>query len=265
LDPASSQFRVEDCRTLHDLTRFCHEQAVHEIFSLDGQAFPVAAAKQLYCNAPMRWRLIDVGGGFTEEVSGKYVRLEQIASRPWLALWQGMLAVPWDGPPVTGSGLASVIVQSTMRPELASGAGWEEGNYFLVGRDFMNVQSRLGAHFATVEVLAGPDPEENFVLFTFQGGGADMARKQARLHLMAEPLEGIGFAVTIRADAARARRDHLSDAEALASVRALGYLMIHTRQLDMAMADAGLVAYFAGKIRAELAGLVKRAEDSLDP
>jgi len=265
LDPASSQFRVENCRTLHDLTRFCHEQAVHEIFSLDGQAFPVAAAKQLYCNAPMRWRLIDVGGGFTEEVSGKYVRLEQIASRPWLALWQGMLAVPWDGPPITGSGLASVIVQSTMRPELESGAGWEEGNYFLVGRDFMNLQSQLGAHFATVEVLAGPDPEENFVLFTFQGGGADMARKQGRLHLMAEPLEGIGFTVTIRADAARARRDHLSDAEALASVRALGYLMIHTRQLDMAMADAGLVAYFAGKIRAELAGLVRRAEDSLDP
>jgi pyruvate,water dikinase len=265
LDPASLEFRAENCRTLHDLTRFCHEQAVHEVFSLDGHAFPVAAAKQLYCNVPMQWRLIDVGGGFTEEVSGKYVRLEQIASRPWLALWQGMLAVPWDGPPVTGSGLASVIVHSTMRPELESGAGWEAGNDFLVGRDFMNLQSRLGAHFAAVEVLAGPDPDENFVLFTFQGGGADMARKQARLHLMAEPLEELGFAVTIRADTARARRDHLSDAEALDSVRALGYLMIHTRQLDMAMADAGLVAYFARKIRAELARLIGRAEDSLDP
>jgi pyruvate,water dikinase len=112
------------------------------------------------------------------------------------------------------------------------------------------------------EILVGT---EGGALERRAGGGADMARKQGRLHLMAEPLEGIGFTVTIRADAARARRDHLSDAEALASVRALGYLMIHTRQLDMAMADAGLVAYFAGKIRAELAGLFRRTEDSLDP
>jgi pyruvate,water dikinase len=262
LDPASSEFRAENCRTLHDLTRFCHEQAVHEIFSLNGKAFPLAAAKQLYCNTPMQWRLIDIGGGFTEEVSGKYVRVEQIASRPWLALWQGMLAVPWDGPPVTGSGLASVIVQSTMRPDLEVGAGWEEGNYFLVGRDFMNLQSRLGAHFAAVEVLAGPDAEENFVLFTFQGGGADMARKQARLRLMAEPLEECGFAVSIRADTARARRDHLSDVEALASVRALGYLIIHTRQLDMAMADAGLVAHLTAKLRTDVANLVRPSEQT---
>jgi pyruvate,water dikinase len=262
LDPASSEFRAENCRTLHDLTRLCHEQAVHEIFSLHGEGFPVAAAKQLYCSAPMQWRLIDIGGGFTEEVSGKYVRLEQIASRPWLALWHGMLAVPWDGPPITGSGLASVIMQSTMRPEWESRAGREEGNYFLVGRDFMNLQSRLGAHFAAVEVLAGPDPEENFVLFTFQGGGADMARKQARLHLMAEPLEEFGFTVTIRADTARARRDHLSDADALSNVRVLGYLMMHTRQLDMAMADAGLVAHFAAKLRADLANLVRPVEET---
>jgi pyruvate,water dikinase len=209
----------------------------------------------------MQWRLIDVGGGFAEEVSGKFVRVEQIASRPWLALWEGMLAVPWDGPPVTGSGLASVIMQSTMRPELESPAGWDEGNYFLVGRDFMNLQSRLGAHFAAVEVLAGPDPDENFVLFAFQGGGADLARKQSRLHLMAEVLEEFGFAVSIRADAARARRDHLSDAEALESVRALGYLIIHTRQLDMAMADAGLVAHFAAKLRADLARLVRPVQE----
>jgi pyruvate,water dikinase len=256
LDPGSGEFRAANCRTLHDLTRFCHEQAVHEIFSIDGQAFPLAAAKQLYCNTPMQWRLIDIGGGFTEEVGGKYVRVEQIASRPWLALWEGMLAVPWNGPPVTGSGLASVIMQSTMRPDLETGAGWEEGNYFLVGRDFMNLQSRLGAHFAAVEVLAGPDAEENFVLFAFQGGGADMARKQARLRLMAEPLQECGFAVSIRADTARARRDHLSDVEALASVRALGYLMIHTRQLDMAMADAGLVAHFTAKLRTDLANLL---------
>jgi len=262
LDAASPEFTIENCRTLHDLTRFCHEQAVREVFSLGREAFPVAAAKRLYCNAPMQWRLIDVGGGFTEELSGKYVRVEQIASRPWLALWEGMLAVPWDGPPITGSGLASVIVQSTMRPDLETHAGWQEGNYFLVGRDFMNLQSRLGAHFAAVEVLAGPDPEENFVLFAFQGGGADMARKQTRLHLMGELLEELGFAVVIRADAVRARRDHLSDAEALESVRALGHLIIHTRQLDMAMADASLVAHFAAKLRADLGRLIRPAEET---
>jgi hypothetical protein len=37
----------------------------------------------------------------------------------------------------------------------------------------------------------------------------------------------------------------------------LGYLMIHTRQLDMAMADAGLVAHFTAKLRADLANLLR--------
>ncbi|MFH0945270.1 MAG: PEP/pyruvate-binding domain-containing protein [Planctomycetota bacterium] len=255
VDPAVPEFKASNCRTLHDITRFCHEQAVQEVFRVEGGKFPQAAAKRLYFDVPMDWQLIDLGGGFHAEVKEKHVRLEEIACRPFLALWQGMTAVEWAGPPVSAGGLASVIMQSSMRPELENRSGWPDGNYFLVGRDFMNLQSRLGMHLASVEALAGQEAEENFVIFAFQGGGADMSRRQARLELMGSVLEGLGFDMTIKMDVGRARAAGVTAERALKMVRALGYLLIHTRQLDMAMTDSRLVVGHRGKMDEDLQAL----------
>jgi pyruvate,water dikinase len=256
LDPDAPDFRAERCRTLHDITRFCHERAVKETFEAgrDGR-FPHLASKQLHHNVRMQWWLLDLDDGFIGEIRGKYVKLEQIACEPFHALWKGMLAIPWEGPPaMDGRGFASVMFEATVNPALGSPLGPQQpqGNYFLVSRQFMNLQARFGAHFCVVEALAGKRAPENYVSFSFKGGAADARRKEARARFIADLLEGRGFVVDWRGDQLSARADGLPRAETIQRVQVVGYLLMHTRQLDMVMADPTAVESYRTKMRADL-------------
>jgi pyruvate,water dikinase len=256
LDPEAPDFRADRCRTLHDITRFCHEMAVKETFDAgrDGD-FPHLASKQLHHNVRMQWWLLDLNDGFVGEIRGKYVKLEQIACEPFHALWKGMLAIPWEGPPaVDGRGFAAVLFEATANPALGSPLGPQQpqGNYFLVSRQFMNLQARFGAHFCVVEALAGERAPENYVSFSFKGGAADESRKEARARFVGDLLEGHGFVVEQRGDLLGARADGLPRAETLQRVQVVGYLLMHTRQLDMVMANPSVVASYRKKMRADL-------------
>ncbi len=141
----------------------------------------------------MQWWVLDLGNGFKDTVKGKYVHLEDIACKPMLAIWDGMVAVPWDGPPaVSGRGLASVLFQATANPALSSPfkKPYANRNYFIISKHFMNLQSRFGFHFTNVEALAGDRPEENYLSFSFKGGAADHERKAGRARFIGELLCG---------------------------------------------------------------------------
>jgi pyruvate, water dikinase len=259
IDPDALGFRPSSCNTLHDITRFCHEKAVREMFDFGRRHnFPRHAAKQLHYNVPMQWWVLDLEDGFAGDIIGKYVRLEQIVCRPMLALWEGMVAVPWEGPPaLTRGGLASVLFEATANPALATPfrKPYAQRNYFMISRNFMNLQSRFGFHFAAVETLLSERDLENYLSFSFKGGAADMGRRSTRARLLADILEEQGFAVTVVEDNVVARVAGLPEADMEARLMAVGYLLMHTRQLDMAMADAAAVRHYGAKIRRDLAEL----------
>jgi pyruvate,water dikinase len=259
LDPEGIDFTPSACRTLHDITRFCHEQAVREIFAFGSDTtFPEYASKQLHHNVPMQWWILDLGGAFNKPVTGKFVRLEDIANGPMLALWDGMIAVPWEGPPaVSGRGLASVLFEATANPALASpfNKPYANRNYFIVSEHFMNLQSRFGFHFTNVEALAGPRKEENYLSFSFKGGAADLERKVARARFIGEILIDTDFEVKITSDVVTARRTGLEAHSIEETLRVVGYLLMHTRQLDMVMNNPAAVDYYSTKMRADIEGL----------
>jgi len=268
-DPASPFFRPDTCRTLHDLTRFCHEKAVVEMFTFgERYGFDDKAAKQLVVDAPSQWWVIDLDNGFTPDFDpeSRYIDLSHITSVPMQAIWQGMTAFPWAGPPpVSLGGFGSIIFQSTRNPNLdpAVRSSMASKNYFLISRNFCNLSVRLGYHFALVEANLGEFLTENYVSFQFKGGAADQNRRLLRIQLISEILSEFGFRVEQKMDTMTARIEKKPGPYLLERLRILGYLLIHTRQIDMVMADQGMAASYSQKIMADLRTLLDTAQEGL--
>jgi pyruvate, water dikinase len=268
-DPTSTHFKSTWCETLHDITRFCHEKSVSEMFDYGKQHhFDKGTAKRLVGDVPLEWWVIDLADGFREGIDShsKMVRVEDIVSLPMQAIWRGISAFPWEGPPpISARGFGEIIFQSTMRPDLdpSVASGLTTKNYFLVSENFCNLSVRLGYHYAMIEAYLSDLLTESYVTFRFKGGAADMRRKAVRAKLLADILQRYDFRVELRSDAVLARLKKQPMEYLEQRLQILGYLILHARQLDMVMNQPQAVEQYREKFLTDIQEMLTRKATSV--
>ncbi len=267
LDPDEPGFSIDNCSTVHDITRFCHEKAVRAMFTFGKEhRFPERSGRQLFVDVPMKYWIIDLDNGFSEagKEEKKYIHLENIRSIPMLSIWRGMTAIDWGGPPmINPKGFLSAMYESTTDPTIITTARSQQytrRSYFMITKNFVSFQLRIGYHFCTAEALLGDRNLQNYISFVFTGGAAGYDNIARRARLIADILEEQGFHTRVVKDTMTARLEGAQNRLVEHCLEIIGYLIIHTRQLDMALKSKSSAVLYKNKIRADIK-LLKEKRD----
>jgi pyruvate,water dikinase len=263
-DRLASGYSPRKCQTLHDMIRFCHQAAVEAMFALgDGALRQGTPVHRLVSTVPIDCRLIDLGGGLREGAGPGDVTIEDVASVPLRALWRGMTdpRVRWRMTrPVSLSGFLSAVVNYNYDQDVRVRA-MGEPSYVFITSDYMNLNSRVGYHFSTVDAHVGEPVESNYASFRFVGGSTGVDQRSRRATLIQRILARHGFETDCKADLVNARLRHRPPEEMLQALVLVGLVTGFVNHLDMALTSDRLVTVFEEAFMAGRYGFKSEADD----
>jgi len=245
-DPKALNFSPEGCRSLHDVIRFAHEMGMREMFDIGDGMGDAEGAVRLRAGLPLNILVVDLGGGLTPTAPKKVVELEHIKSAPFQGLLHGMTdaRVRWlGGVGVSLTGFATIVAESILSDPNADGS-MGGPSYAVVSDHYLNFNTRLGYHFAVVDSYCGPSINDNYIVFSFKGGAADIARRSRRARLIAQILKRLGFKVETRGDMVRGEVKKHSQTDLKQKLDMVGRLLGAVRLLDMLLSDDGQIDWY---------------------
>ncbi|MBU1039593.1 MAG: pyruvate, phosphate dikinase [Proteobacteria bacterium] len=246
IDPKAENFTPEGCVSLHDVIRFAHEMGMREMFNISDGMGEAEGAVRLRAGLPLNILVVDLGGGLTPTAPERVVELEHIKSAPFQALLHGMTdpGVQWLGSVgVSLGGFATIMAESILHDPNADGS-MGGPNYAVVSDHYLNFNTRLGYHFAVVDSYCGPEVNDNYIVFSFKGGAADIARRSRRASLIAQILKRLGFKMEVRGDMVRGEIKKYSQSDLKQKLGMVGRLLGAVRLLDMVLSDDGQIGWY---------------------
>jgi len=260
-DPEAPGFAPENCRSLHDLVRYCHEKAVAEMSGMteqdeqDGQderpGRALGKARRLRTDLAFALLLLDLGGGVASGLGRQAeLRPEDITSTPMLALWQGLAC---SGEIWRDTGFCcdwqefDRISAGIFRKEARMLA-----SFALLSADYLHLLVRFGYHFAVLDSFCGPRAEANYIRFRFKGGGGLPEQRRLRAVYIARVLEASEFSVRVRGDMLTASLARCGQEDTRRALVLLGRLLVRTQRLDLHLGDEAQALLLANDFLSEL-------------
>ncbi len=247
IDPKKENFKPDACKTLHDIIRFAHEMAMQAMFQI-GDDFEsekrIAIPLRVYL--PFNIYAVDLGGGLAAEHEAKFALIDDVTSVPFNALLKGMKHknIDWmHDVGVNFHGFVSIVAESVFRDPMKEGR-MGGPNYAVIAKNYLNFNSRLGYHFATIDTFCGPVLNDNYIIFSFKGGAADIGRRTRRALLIALILKGLGFKVEQTGDMVRGEIKKYDQKTIQEKLDMLGRLLGSVRLLDMVLSDDRVVEWY---------------------
>jgi pyruvate, water dikinase len=246
IDPRKENFTPRGCRSLHDIIRFAHEMAMQEMFRIgDAFAEEETVAVRLKVRLPLSIFVIDLGGGM-ESRNAKSVEVEELRSIPFIALLKGMTHsdVQWQGGiGVDLAGFACILAETVLRDPHKEGR-MGGPNYAVISGEYLNFNARLGYHFATIDTYCGPEINDNYIIFSFKGGAADIGRRSRRATLITRILKRLGFRAELKGDLVRGELKKYDQERTRSKLDQLGRMLGAVRLLDMVLSDDGQLEWY---------------------
>ena len=244
INPQSETFSAAGCRTIHDIVRFAHEFSMREMFRLTENE--IQGGKEIVdldSGLPIKVRILDLGGGLKRGWK-RQVRPEQITSMPFKAFWQGLTAMRWpQGKPAGAQSLSSVFVKSA--EEVAQGADpYRDQSYVVLSENYMNFSIRLGYHLSMVEAYVSDQINDNYITFTFRGGGSTPERRERRARLIEAIIDRMDLNYERKGDTIEARLSKYPAPQMIQRLILFGKLTLYTKQLDMVLFSEGIVDWY---------------------
>lgn len=245
INPDSPDFTAKNCRTYHDIARFCHEKAVRILINLNisSQRFRGVESRRLKLDIPLGLQVIDLGGGLTPDAGGQEIEsLEMIQSVPMLAILKGLVSPGAWGVRPMQLGFGD-FVSSLTRFSMSEGVSQYRGqNLAVISNHYANISLRLGYHFNVIDTYVSENVDDNYIYFRFVGGVTETERRQLRAALIKEILDKLNFVVTLNGDLVIGRLKKWNQNEVLGILYEIGRLIGFTRQLDTQMQNEQSVA-----------------------
>jgi len=247
LDPKQDNFNPDACRTIHDIIRFAHEMSMRKMFWIsDDIKSKENIAIRLYSSLPLSIYVIDLGGGLSIDPEAREAQKEDVISVPFKALLNGMTHkdIEWSGDiGINWGGFASIVAESVFRDPLKEGR-MGGPNYAVISGEYLNFNSRLGYHFATIDTYCGPVVNDNYITFYFKGGAADIGRRSRRATLITLILKKLLFKVDQKGDMVRGELKKFDQALIEEKLDMIGRLLGSVRLLDMVLSDDGQIDWY---------------------
>lgn len=247
-DPRAETFAADNCVTMHDIMRYLHERTYQEMFAVGDMASRCdGMATRLVTSLPFDIRIIDLGSGLQHRDGRTAVEPEDVLSKPFAALLNGMLdnrLRRHEPRPVNLGGFLSVMARQATAP----GPGAErfgDNSYAIVSDKYLNFSSRVGYHYGIVDCYCGRNINNNYITFQFKGGAADDVRRGRRARSIGIILQRLEFAVETVADRVTARLVKEPCETLTEKMEVLGRLLLFTRQMDMLMSSEASVTALA--------------------